>query len=244
MKTALIITTIVNDAIRVRRTILDAAYDMTICCDGGLDRAIDLGVKPDILLGDFDSAEHFAVPDDFTPASADSDGTGSESSDISGQAPEEDSSPEDYEAELVVLPHEKDVTDTEAAVDLAYDRGARVITIIGGLGGRLDHTLANLGLLAKYLGKADIFIIDGDNFVRMLAPGKHMIVSAGYEYLGLVPFGGPVTGLTIKNVKYPLKSCDIDGTTSLTVSNEITEEPAVIEFDSGRLLVIQSDDII
>ena len=104
--------------------------------------------------------------------------------------------------------------------------------------------MANLGLLAKYLGKADIFIIDGDNFVRMLKPGNHMIVSAGYDYLGLLPFGGPVTGLSVKNVLYPLDDCDIDGTASLTVSNEITEDPAMVSFSSGRLLVIQSNDII
>lgn len=231
MKTALIITSIVNDAIRIRRSILDAEYDMKICCDGGLDRAIELGVRPDILLGDFDSSEHFAIPDDAeeTEEAADSDHDEPDHSD---------------EAELIVLPHEKDVTDTEAAADLAYERGARVITIIGGLGGRLDHTLANLGLLAKYLGKADIFIIDGDNFVRMLKPGNHMIVSAGYDYLGLLPFGGPVTGLSVKNVLYPLDDCDIDGTASLTVSNEITEDPAMVSFSSGRLLVIQSNDII
>ena len=239
MKTALIITSIVSDAIRIRRSILDAEYDMKICCDGGLDRAAELGVKPDILLGDFDSAQHFAVPDDQAD----------EPDDIPDEAPSddagEDEEPEDGgEAELIVLPHEKDVTDTEAAVDLAYERGARVITIIGGLGGRLDHTLANLGLLAKYLGKADIFILDGDNFVRMFAPGSHMIVGAGYDYLGLIPFGGPVTGLTLENVKYPLTDCDVDGTTSLTVSNEITDDPAKIIFRTGKLLVIQSDDII
>ena len=239
MKSALIITSIVNDSIRIWRDILDADYDMTICCDAGLDRAIELGVKPTILLGDFDSAEHFSVVAD------DSDDESDETETEADGATEPDGENEDdVEAELVVLPHEKDVTDTEAAVDLAYERGATVITIIGGLGGRLDHTMANLGLLAKYLGKADIFIIDGDNFVRMLAPGKHMIVSAGYEYLGLIPFGGPVTGLTIKNVHYPLENCDVDGTTSLTVSNEITEDPAEISFESGKLLVIQSNDTI
>lgn len=238
MKSALIITSIVNDSIRIWRDILDADYDMTICCDAGLDRAIELGVKPTILLGDFDSSEHFSVADDPDDVS---DEAATEADDVA----EPDGETEDgSEAELVVLPHEKDVTDTEAAVDLAYERGATVITIIGGLGGRLDHTMANLGLLAKYLGKADIFIIDGDNFVRMLAPGKHMIVSAGYEYLGLIPFGGPVTELTIKNVLYPLENCDVDGTTSLTVSNEITKDPAEISFESGKLLVIQSNDAI
>ena len=250
MKSALIITSIVNDSIRIWRDSLDADYDMTICCDAGLDRAIELGVKPTILLGDFDSAEHFSMADDFDSAehfsmADDFDDESDETeTEADGAAEPDGENEDDVKAELVVLPHEKDVTDTEAAVDLAYERGATVITIIGGLGGRLDHTMANLGLLAKYLGKADIFIIDGDNFVRMLAPGKHMIVSAGYEYLGLIPFGGPVTGLTIKNVHYPLENCDVDGTTSLTVSNEITEDPAEISFESGKLLVIQSNDTI
>ena len=243
MKTALIITTIVCDAIRIRRSILESDYDMTICCDGGLDRAMELGIKPTILLGDFDSAEHFTISEysDYTvQGSSDSD------NDFDAQTPDDVNSntSTDDEAELVVLPQEKDATDTEAAVDLAYNRGARVITIVGGLGGRLDHTLANLGVLAKYLGQADIFIIDGDNFVRMLAPGSHMIVSAGYDYLGLMPFGGPVTGLTLRNVKYPLDNCDIDGMSSLTTSNEITEDPARISFESGKLLIIQSNDII
>ncbi len=232
MKTALIITTVISDEIRVSRSILDAEYDMIICCDGGLDRAAELGIRPDILLGDFDSAEHFSLSD----APGGCEGAQNTSN--------EESVEDTGEAELLVLPHEKDVTDTEAAVDLAYDRGARVITIIGGLGGRLDHTLANLGLLAKYLGDADIFIIDGDNFVRMLAPGKHRVIGAGYEYLGLIPFGGPVRGLSISNVKYPAEGIDIDGTASLTVSNEITEDPAVISFSSGRLLVIQSNDVL
>ena len=256
MKSALIITSIVSDSIRIWRDILDADYDMTICCDAGLDRAIELGVKPTILLGAFDSSEHFSVADDFDPAehfsmaddfddkSAEAETEPDDTAKTDDKTETDDEADEKIEAELVVLPHEKDVTDTEAAVDLAYERGATVITIIGGLGGRLDHTMANLGLLAKYLGKADIFIIDGDNFVRMLAPGKHMVVSAGYEYLGLIPFGGPVTGLTIKNVHYPLENCDVDGTTSLTVSNEITKDPAEISFESGKLLVIQSNDTI
>lgn len=244
MKSALIITSIVNDSIRIWRDILDADYDMTICCDAGLDRAIELGVRPTILLGDFDSSEHFSVADDPDDESDEIETEADGITEPDGAAEPDGENEDDGEAELVVLPHEKDVTDTEAAVDLAYERGATVITIIGGLGGRLDHTLANLGLLAKYLGKADIFIIDGDNFVRMLAPGKHMIVSAGYEYLGLIPFGGPVTGLSIKNVLYPLENCDVDGTTSLTVSNEITKDPAEISFESGKLLVIQSNDTI
>ena len=214
MKSALIITSLINDAVRLRKDLLEAPYDMIICCDGGTDRAAELCIKPDIIIGDFDSAESVYVPD------------------------------KDSDIEVVTLPHEKDVTDTEAACDLAFSRGAGVMTIAGGLGGRFDHTMANIGVMSKYLGKADIFIIDGDNFIRMLAPGKHMIVSAGYTYLGLIAYGGPVKGLIEKGTLYELEGYDLSPSTSFAVSNEIVSDPAVILFEEGQLLVIQSDDAL
>ena len=159
MKSALIITSLINDAVRIRRSILEAPYDMIITC-------------------------------------------------------------------------------------LAYSRGAGVITIVGGLGGRFDHTMANIGLMSKFLGKADIFILDGDNFVRMLAPGEYKIISAGYTYLGLIAYGGPVKELTLSGTYYPLENHDLTPDTSLAISNEIVNEPATVKFTSGQLLVIQSDDAI
>ena len=215
MKSALIITSLINDAVRIRRSILEAPYDMIITCDAGNDRAKELGIKPDIVIGDFDTTKS-------VPASSETD-----------DAPE-----------IVTLPHEKDMTDTEAACDLAYSRGAGVITIVGGLGGRFDHTMANIGLMSKFLGKADIFILDGDNFVRMLAPGEYKIISAGYTYLGLIAYGGPVKELTLSGTYYPLENHDLTPDTSLAISNEIVNEPATVKFTSGQLLVIQSDDAI
>lgn len=214
-KSALIITSIVSDAVRILPDILHAPYDMVICCDAGVDRAIELGIHPDIILGDFDSTGKISIPDDA----------------------KDDSFPE-----IITLPHEKDMTDTEAACDLAYSRGAAVMTIIGGLGGRFDHTMANIGLMSKYLGKADIFILDGDNFIRMLSPGEYKIISAGYKYLGLIAYGGSVEGLTLSGTYYPLENHHLDPDTSLAVSNEIVHEPATISFTKGQLLVIQSND--
>lgn len=214
MKSALIITSIINDMIRIRPDVLFAPYDMVISCDAGTDRAIDLGIKPDIIIGDLDSSKTTTVPDSDTIP------------------------------EVNILPHEKDMTDTEAALDLAYDRGARVITIIGGLGGRFDHTMANIGLLSKYAGKADVFIMDGDNFIRMLVPGEYKIIGAGYEYLGLIAYGGSVKGLTVQGAYYPLKDYTLLPNTSYAISNEITEDPATISFTDGQLLVIQSNDAL
>lgn len=221
-KSALIITSIVNDAVRILPDTLHAPYDMVICCDAGIERAIELGVRPNIILGDFDSTKTIS-PEELADDASD------EASD--------DSLPE-----IVTLPHEKDMTDTEAACDLAFSRGAGVMTIIGGLGGRFDHTMANIGLMSKYLGKADIFILDGDNFIRMLAPGEYKIISGGYQYLGLIAYGGPVKSLTVHGTFYTLDDHDLTPDTSLAISNEIVEEPATVSFKEGQLLVIQSND--
>lgn len=253
MKSALIITSLINDAARIRPDLLRAPYDMVICCDAGTDRAFELGIKPDIIIGDFDSSCIISPPDDDEP-SYENDLSENESSD-DATADDElsddttvddkpgDDKPDVEMPEIVVLPHEKDMTDTEAACDLAYKRGAGVMTIVGGLGGRLDHTMANISLMSKYLGKADIFIVDGDNFVRMLAPGSYNIIQAGYTYLGLIAYGGPVTGLTESGTLYTLDDYTLEPNTSLAVSNEIVNEPARISFKTGQLLVIQSNTV-
>lgn len=247
MKTALIITSIINDAARIRPDLLKAPYDMVICCDAGTDRALELGLRPDIIIGDFDSSAIIS-PDALKSGDAPEKAEGSDYAGdfVHGEQEHDGTSDgsETIEPEIVVLPHEKDMTDTEAACDLAFSRGAGVMTIVGGLGGRLDHTMANIALMSKYLGKADIFMVDGDNFARMLAPGEHMIISAGYTYLGLIAYGGPVTGLSESGVLYPLDDYTLEPNTSLAISNEITQEPAKISFKTGQLLVIQSDDVI
>ena len=217
MKSALIVTSLISHPVRIRKDLIEAPYDMIICCDAGLDRAEELGIVPDIIIGDFDSLEK-----------------------TQGEIPDSGTSV----PEVITLPHEKDMTDTEAACDLAFSRGAGVMTILGGIGGRFDHTMANIGLMSKYLGKADIFILDGDNFIRMLAPGKYNIISADYKYLGLIAYGGPVSGLTLTGTYYPLEDHFLTADTSLAISNEITHEPAVVSFDSGQLLVIQSYETV
>lgn len=149
--------------------------------------------------------------------------------------------PEDRK--VIRLPMEKDMTDSEAAIDLAVSKGARSITVLGGLGGRFDHTMGNMGLLAKYCGKLDdLCFVDGYNRVFMLPPGRYEIPKNSYYYMGLIAYGGPVKELTLEGVKYPLSKHTLPIDTSLGVSNEIKGESATITFTQGRLLVIFSND--
>lgn len=140
------------------------------------------------------------------------------------------------------LPKEKDLTDTEAAVKAALKAGADEIVILGGLGGRLDHTMGNLGLLEKYGSLCSITIEDGINKVRLVNPGKVNISKDRFKYMGLVAFTDRVEALTLRNVKYPLNNFLLEVGTTLGVSNEIIGESCEIEFKSGKLLIIQSND--
>ena len=145
---------------------------------------------------------------------------------------------------LIKLPMEKDMTDTEAALDLAVSQGFEHITILGGLGGRFDHTMGNLGLLAKYCDKLKhLSFVDGQNHISMIGPGTIEIPKNDYPYLGIISYGGTAKGVTLQGVKYPLNHYDLPDTTSLGVSNEITSQKAKVTLESGKLLIILSKDI-
>ena len=186
-------------------------YDWILCADAGYIHAPSIGIRPDMIIGDFDSA---------------------------GRAPSDSGIP------FEKLPAEKDMTDTEAAIDLAVSRGATSITVLGGLGGRFDHTMGNIGMLAKYCrNDLSIELMDGGNRVFMLPAGTFCVEPAGYQYLGLIAYGGPVTGLTLVGTKYGLEDFVLRTDTSRCVSNEITGPYAEITFREGMLLVIQSSDL-
>lgn len=154
-----------------------------------------------------------------------------------------DSSSKPDNSHCIVLPCEKDVTDSEAAIDLAIEKGFNNITVLGGLGGRFDHTMGNIGLLSKYSDKAEhVAFVDGNNYVFMLLPGIHKIPKNKYKYMGLISYGDTVRNLTLRGTKYTLENHNLNNSTTLGVSNEITSDKSVISFTSGKLLVILSND--
>lgn len=201
------------------------AYDAIICADRGLQvaEAMDLfGDVPVYLIGDYDSG---SPPTEAERAAA------------SG---------------LVVLPAVKDVTDSEAAIDLAVSKGFDVIHVYGGLGGRFDHTMGNLGMLAKYVEDPrvnELWFEDGQNRVFLKTPGTFRVPARGpenrFDYFGLIAYGGAVEGLTITGAKYPLAGHTLTPDTTLGVSNEVAKESpyAEVTHTKGHLLVILSRDL-
>lgn len=205
---ALVITAYISKSEYIE---LENDFDMVICADGGYERAKELEIAADYIIGDYDSAS---------------------------------SPPSSEDGNTIFLPTEKDMTDTEAALTLAIEKGATDITIAGGLGGRFDHTMGNIGILAGYNSeKIKVSIMDGQNHVAMLNPGSHTIKKGIYKYVGIISYGETARGVTLTGFKYPLRGFDLKNNTSLGVSNEITGKQGTIEFEEGRLLVIRSRDL-
>ncbi len=146
---------------------------------------------------------------------------------------------------LIKLPCKKNMTDSEAAIDLAIEHNCNYITILGGLGGRFDHTMGNIGMLASFTGKIrHIEILDGWNRVFIADPGTVRVKRNGFKYISIIAYGSSVTGITLRQVKYLLDDYTLSNETTRGVSNEIAndEEEAVITHKTGRLLIIQSND--
>ena len=143
--------------------------------------------------------------------------------------------------EVFKLPAEKDVTDTQIAVDMAVERGADEIVIVGSTSGRLDHTFANLQMLAygTSLG-LDITVTDGENEAFLLCPGKAVLQKKEGFSLSLFSYGEKASGISLTGAKYPLENGELTNLFPLGLSNEIISDKAELSFTSGMLLVIIS----
>ena len=149
----------------------------------------------------------------------------------------------DDKVEVVTVPAEKDFTDTQLAVETAIKRGARDIVIIGGLSGRLDHTLSNLAIL-KELSDAQIYglITDGKNRVRYIRSTSTLISRSGYKYLSLIADGDKVKGVSVEGCKYPLDNATLTDRYQYAISNEITGNCALVSVKKGGLYIVESAD--
>lgn len=144
--------------------------------------------------------------------------------------------------EKVELPCEKDLTDTQVACDMAIEAGANQIVIIGGLDGRLDHTLSNMAVLRELSSKGIYsYITDGKNRVRYINSTGTIIARSAFKYLSLIADDKVVKGVSIEGCKYPLKDAKIYRERQFAVSNEIVGNCALVSARKGGLFIVESD---
>lgn len=150
--------------------------------------------------------------------------------------------PEDIEKK--VFPPEKDYTDLELAVRYCRTLDASHVEIAGGLGGRLDHTVANIQILSQYSDFFDSLVIrDGKNkcFILNGSETSHINIPAEDDsYLSIFSLSEECEGVTFTGVKYPLENHTLTRTFPLGVSNEFKEKSAFLSIKKGTLLVVIS----
>ena len=132
----------------------------------------------------------------------------------------------------------KDDTDTMLCVKYALNRGADEIVIVGGIGGRLDHTFANIQTLS-YINARGAFgkILDGEHVV-MTVSSSVTLEKGVYDYASVFALDPVCRDITLKGFKYEAEHIDLTSDFPLGVSNEITDDQAEITVGEGRLLVI------
>lgn len=184
-----------------------------IAADSGYKKLEKIGVKPDIIVADFDSSEK-----------------------------------PDFYVDIELYPIEKDATDTFNAVKLAVSKGFKEIIILGALGGRLDHTYSNI-LCLNYTDKhcVDCVIADRNNRISLISNRK--LIKKDYNWFSLFAFLGKCGGVKINGAHYTqdffnLESLDFDVSDQFGQSNYVEKDECEITVESGRLLLIESNDIM
>lgn len=177
--------------------------DFFVFCDSGLKHLEPLQVKPNLIVGDFDSHDNPHL-----------------------------------DVETIVLPCEKDDTDTVFAVKEALKRGYEEFLLIGVIGARLDHTLGNVSILLYLdaLGKNGKII---DDYSEMEIVSKEpAYIEDSYAFFSLLNITGTAKDITIENAKYPLNNAEITCEFQYGISNEVLSgKIAKITIGEGRLLL-------
>jgi thiamine pyrophosphokinase len=181
-----------------------------VAADGGLDRALALGLVVDVLIGDLDSVS------DGVLAAAEAAGT-----------------------RVVRHPAAKDATDLELALDEAVALGARRVLVVASADGRLDHLLASLELLAADRYAAlELDALVGDALVHLIR-GRRVLEGSPGDLVSLIPVAGPAGGVSTSGLEYPLSGETLAPGTTRGVSNVFVEAGARIEVATGVLLAIR-----
>ena len=136
-------------------------------------------------------------------------------------------------------PVKKDKSDFELALQRARDYGFTDVVAFGVLGGRLDHTLSSLQLLARYAEEGMNVTAIGDTYaVRALAgPDAFELPVCESGTVSVFSVSDEARGVIERGMEYPLDDAVLTNRTSLGLSNELTGEPAAVAVESGTLLV-------
>jgi len=186
-------------------------HDMVIAADSGLDLAESLGIGVDLIVGDMDSVS--------SPALARAEKLG---------------------VPMQRHPRAKDRTDLELAMKAAVAAGASAVHVIVGSGGRVDHAVANLAVLASPdWSDLTVTATVGGSRVWVVRSPVEIPLPVGAP-LSLVAFGGPATGVHTIGLEWRVHGETLDPYRARGVSNTVVSLPVSVSVESGVLLAISS----
>lgn len=189
----------------------DDAYIISV--DGGLHHLDILNIKPDVIIGDFDSIDHKLL-DRY----------------------------KQYGIPIYKHPTKKNATDSELAIDYAIELDPKVVVMMGMTGNRMDHAITNIHLLKRFW-KHDIlaFVRDYYNQIYYCEGGITLHGNKG-DLLSIVPISHEITNVKTSGLEYPLENETLYFHESRGVSNVFLEHEVRIETGSGEFLIILSKD--
>jgi thiamine pyrophosphokinase len=185
--------------------------DIVIAADSGVDSALALGLIPHIVVGDFDS--------------------------VSGEGL---ALVREQAREIVRMPTDKDVTDTEVALHLAVERGAHDIVVVSPGGGRMDHAHGvTTALFRPELSVCRVQALIGEAHVHVVHAGDSVSLPRPHTpLLALHAMNGIARGVTTRGLRWNLDNHDLEPWVSRGVSNEIVDDAAHVTVGDGALMVM------
>ena len=182
--------------------------DIVIGADRGYLVLEKNGIKPNVVIGDFDSYEGEIVCDN-----------------------------------IIRFPIKKDFTDSELSIKYAIENGYKNIKIYGAIGGALDHTIANLSLLAKYSKNGvDIAFFDDKNALFAITNSSVKFDSEAKGRISVFSFDDEAFGVFEKGLLYELENATLENQTPLGVSNEFVGKESEISVQKGTLILYTSKE--
>ncbi|MEA1971404.1 MAG: thiamine diphosphokinase [Thermodesulfobacteriota bacterium] len=200
----------VNDPQFLYEEIRSVGNPVVICADGAAQRLKVSDITPDFIVGDMDSI------DENTLKYFEAKGSG-----------------------IIRYPRDKDETDTQLALECAFGMNPDEIRILGALGGRVDHMLANISLLVMCVKRGvDAKIVDKD--CELLVIDRSCVINGREgETVSLLPMSSDVRGITLEGFMYPLSDGLMEIGKPYGVSNKLAGTRGTISVKSGYLLIIR-----
>ena len=215
MKVCIILNGEIKNYDKTKEIIIRENYDFIIGADGGCNHLYKMNITPNYIIGDLDSINNDLV--DY------------------------------YKSKEVIFktyPSHKDETDSEICIYLAKELKAKEIDFYGSLGGRIDHTLANIGLM-HYVRKMDIKprIITSEEEITIIKNEEVILQGKKGDTVSVIPIMTDANNVTLKKLEYPLNNAKMGYLSSLGISNVMLDNECSIKIEDGYALIIRNYNV-